>query len=141
MSFNWRADGRLEWVCEHGVGHTVHVPADKANESVMWEHGCDGCCQHKTNSTRPSKSEVAEFLKANEPPGIPGLLDALGAMSKPPLHLVVPENEADYQVVGDLVYQALLDFKGQRISPHLMKQVSHSVATSVVEGYSLYVKD
>jgi len=27
-----RADGRMEWICEHGVGHGNHV------------HGCDGCC-------------------------------------------------------------------------------------------------
>jgi hypothetical protein len=30
-----RADGRIEHVCEHGVGHGDHV------------HGCDGCCQRK----------------------------------------------------------------------------------------------
>ena len=29
---NPRADGRMEWNCEHGVGHGQHV------------HGCDGCC-------------------------------------------------------------------------------------------------
>ncbi len=141
MSFNWRSDGRLEWLCEHGVGHTVHVPPDKASESVYWEHGCDGCCQKKNNSNRPSKSEVASFIEANEPTGAPGLLDALGALAPPPLHLVVPEEEADYQLVGDLVYQALLDFKGQRISPHILKQVSHAAATALVAEYSLYVKD
>jgi hypothetical protein len=27
-----RADGRMEWMCIHGVGHGNHV------------HGCDGCC-------------------------------------------------------------------------------------------------
>ena len=36
---NWRADGRLEWVCEHGIGHTVF----SMNED--WIHGCDGCCK------------------------------------------------------------------------------------------------
>jgi hypothetical protein len=35
-----RADGRIEWVCPHGVGHTVYVP--KGNTSI---HGCDGCCK------------------------------------------------------------------------------------------------
>ncbi len=35
---NWRADGRLEFVCEHGVGHTVFSMDDH------WIHGCDGCC-------------------------------------------------------------------------------------------------
>jgi hypothetical protein len=28
-----RADGRVEYNCEHGVGHGNHV------------HGCDGCCR------------------------------------------------------------------------------------------------
>ena len=28
-----RADGRIEYVCEHGVGHGNHI------------HGCDGCCR------------------------------------------------------------------------------------------------
>lgn len=27
-----RAGGRMEWECEHGIGHGNHV------------HGCDGCC-------------------------------------------------------------------------------------------------
>jgi len=27
-----RQDGRVEYTCEHGVGHGLHV------------HGCDGCC-------------------------------------------------------------------------------------------------
>lgn len=36
----WRADGRLEWICEHGVGHTVYELKDWG-----YIHGCDGCCQ------------------------------------------------------------------------------------------------
>lgn len=35
----WRADERLEWICEHGVGHTVFAPMD------YFVHGCDGCCK------------------------------------------------------------------------------------------------
>ena len=35
-----RADGRIEWFCKHGVGHTVFFP--KGNTSI---HGCDGCCE------------------------------------------------------------------------------------------------
>ena len=27
-----RANGRMEWLCEHGIGHGNHI------------HGCDGCC-------------------------------------------------------------------------------------------------
>jgi len=38
---NVRADGRIEWVCEHSVGHTIWFP--KGSDSV---HGCDGCCQN-----------------------------------------------------------------------------------------------
>ena len=34
-----REDGRIEWVCEHGVGHTVWYPRNSNNV-----HGCDGCC-------------------------------------------------------------------------------------------------
>ena len=30
-----RADGRVEYICEHGVGHGNHV------------HGCDGCCSRE----------------------------------------------------------------------------------------------
>lgn len=41
-----REDGRLERVCEHGVGHTVsHIKRDKLNEEYIWVHGCDGCCR------------------------------------------------------------------------------------------------
>ena len=35
-----RMDGRLEWVCSHGIGHTVWHP--KGSDFV---HGCDGCCK------------------------------------------------------------------------------------------------
>jgi len=34
-----RLDGRIEWTCEHGVGHTVWYP--KGSDAV---HGCCGCC-------------------------------------------------------------------------------------------------
>jgi hypothetical protein len=52
-----RSDGRLERVCEHGVGHTVaidRVPYRNGAASyaettekwrkAWWSHGCDGCC-------------------------------------------------------------------------------------------------
>ena len=35
----WREDGRLEWSCEHGIGHTVYSPDN------YFVHGCDRCCQ------------------------------------------------------------------------------------------------
>jgi len=44
----WRADGRLEWMCRHGVGHTVFAPEVKQTNGVVfrdWVHGCDGCCR------------------------------------------------------------------------------------------------
>lgn len=42
-----RADGRVEWVCEHGVGHTINVPLPFVTEQAWWVHGCDGCCEPK----------------------------------------------------------------------------------------------
>jgi hypothetical protein len=38
-----RSDGRIEWVCEHGVGHTIGHRSKKM-EPHDWIHGCDGCC-------------------------------------------------------------------------------------------------
>lgn len=35
-----RGDGRIEWICSHGIGHTVWFP--KGLNDV---HGCDGCCK------------------------------------------------------------------------------------------------
>jgi len=34
--FTKRLDGRIEWVCDHGVGHTVYPDGEL--------HCCDGCC-------------------------------------------------------------------------------------------------
>jgi len=44
-----RADGRVEWVCDHGIGHTIAVPTnwprpDKGKPDYRYIHGCDGCC-------------------------------------------------------------------------------------------------
>ena len=33
-----REDERIEWICPHGVGHTVYSPTQN------YVHGCDGCC-------------------------------------------------------------------------------------------------
>lgn len=35
-----RIDGRIEWICSHGEGHTIWYP--KGSNSL---HGCDGCCR------------------------------------------------------------------------------------------------
>lgn len=37
--FQYRMDGRIEWVCEHGIGHTVWFP-----KGLDDRHTCDGCC-------------------------------------------------------------------------------------------------
>lgn len=42
MEFQYRADGRIEWVCEHGVGHTIYSPNDN------YVHGCCSCCFYIT---------------------------------------------------------------------------------------------
>jgi hypothetical protein len=40
-----RQDGRVEWLCEHGIGHCIgHVVAW---EDWMGVHGCDGCCVNR----------------------------------------------------------------------------------------------
>ncbi len=36
-----RVDGRVEWICEHGVGHPVYSPRQSEADFI---HGCDGCC-------------------------------------------------------------------------------------------------
>lgn len=38
--FKRRNDKRIEWICEHGVGHTVWYPPGSSSS-----HGCDGCCK------------------------------------------------------------------------------------------------
>lgn len=44
-AFQPRGDGRMEWICEHGVGHPVGVIPQVAWQEWMGVHGCDGCCQ------------------------------------------------------------------------------------------------
>lgn len=43
-SINRRYDGRYEWVCKHGVGHTVYVLHEFEEINEWWRHGCCGCC-------------------------------------------------------------------------------------------------
>lgn len=43
-NLQFRMDGRVEWVCEHGVGHTIYNPNDHGKYSYI--HGCDGCCNN-----------------------------------------------------------------------------------------------
>ena len=45
LPYCFRMDGRVEIICEHGVGHTIFEPY-KANRTGKWaySHGGDGCC-------------------------------------------------------------------------------------------------
>lgn len=47
MQLNHRADGRIEGICEHGVGHTLYNPNDWGE--YTFSHGCCGknCCNTK----------------------------------------------------------------------------------------------
>ena len=36
---NERLDGRIKWICEHSIGHTIWSPEG------YYVHGCDGCCR------------------------------------------------------------------------------------------------
>lgn len=38
----YRLDGRIEWICEDGVGHTIYAPPWLGDHG--YTHGCDGCC-------------------------------------------------------------------------------------------------
>ena len=42
-SLHIRLDGRIEWICSHGVGHTIHAPMEG---SAWFIHGCceEMCC-------------------------------------------------------------------------------------------------
>jgi len=42
---NYRLDGRTEWICRHGIGHTITVPEEHYDNPAWWIHGCDGCCK------------------------------------------------------------------------------------------------
>ena len=50
--FTIREDGRIEWQCKHGVGHTIALSRElivriyntKDTLDTHFSHGCDGCC-------------------------------------------------------------------------------------------------
>jgi len=59
-----REDGRVEWNCKHGVGHTIAVPyhiakliserdgdVSESELNTHFSHGCDGCCGQGKNGT------------------------------------------------------------------------------------------
>lgn len=57
--FMRRADGRIEWLCEHGVGHPVF--AQRVQGEAGYIHGCDGCCNKKS----PIYGEALEWFYKN----------------------------------------------------------------------------
>lgn len=44
MEINYRADGRIEVICVHGVGHTIYNPHNWGK--YTYSHGCcaESCC-------------------------------------------------------------------------------------------------
>ena len=55
MTLTIREDGRVEWTCKHGIGHTIAIPYKlvtlvrerinrKGEQDAQFSHGCDGCC-------------------------------------------------------------------------------------------------
>lgn len=47
MKIQSRADGRIEILCKHGVGHPSRLLMEAAGRTfkdVDGVHGCDGCC-------------------------------------------------------------------------------------------------
>ena len=58
----YRSDGRVERMCEHGVGHTRFVPRRLADQEAYWVHGCDGCCKKwEDEAPTPVDSPVARY--------------------------------------------------------------------------------
>ena len=63
-----RADGRIERICEHGVGHTVDISGvryvdfdDERSVSAWWSHGCDGCCSEYVGAFQQAAKAVIEL--------------------------------------------------------------------------------
>jgi hypothetical protein len=53
-SYLIREDGRVERLCEHGIGHCVgHL---RRWEKWMGVHGCDGCCREYEEYTAVSSN-------------------------------------------------------------------------------------
>lgn len=56
-----RMDGRIEWQCEHSVGHTVWVEPKYAKQKAHWSHGCDWCCD-KSKEFKAVKRRLKKAL-------------------------------------------------------------------------------
>lgn len=62
-----RADGRVELICIHGIGHTMAIPkmydTDK-DRNAWWSHTCDGCCKMRDGIYNiQSKEEYEEWKR------------------------------------------------------------------------------
>ena len=56
--FSRRMDGRIEWHCKCGVGHTVWYP--KGSSDI---HGCCGCCKNlKTRKVLEKNKKLIKRL-------------------------------------------------------------------------------
>lgn len=64
-----REDGRIEQLCEHGVGHPIGV-AGRLWRPVDGVHGCCGCCRtaafHLEHTRRETALRVVETPTTNE---------------------------------------------------------------------------
>ena len=58
-SLFYRADGRIEVVCAHGIGHTIWYPKSMGKHGSV--HGCDLCC-----CKEDFKLFAKEFLEKNK---------------------------------------------------------------------------
>lgn len=60
---NKREDGRIEWICKHGIGHTIDSPKKGKYE---YAHHCDGCCAvvHTYLLLNPQKTDIEKYKKA-----------------------------------------------------------------------------
>jgi hypothetical protein len=58
-----REDGRLERVCEHGIGHTVGHTRGYLMGSYETIHGCDGCCRSYETQRIRGRTYLAEKQK------------------------------------------------------------------------------
>ena len=58
MTIQRRMDGRIEWIDDEGVGHTIAVPKRYRDSKAWWSHGCNGNCSKPENK----KIIVEEYL-------------------------------------------------------------------------------
>jgi hypothetical protein len=66
----FRADGRIELICIHGIGHTMAIPKEYDNEhdrQAWFSHTCDGCCELRNGIYKiQSKEQYEEWKKQDK---------------------------------------------------------------------------